>query len=262
MTIQTFTQAAEYLRNGRNPVERPLAHRTRIRWVDDETIAIRYQSTDVVTFHASGAITLSANGWYTLTTRSRIQEFSPFFLGRDSGGLWTVRYWVSDEESPREFPFADGMTLTPSGEGWTATGIPTPEELRLTHQWNATVRREVRLAVRKWTSTQGASDPSRTLEGWMSDPDDDCQECGLLAEGYVMPDNGHLWLHVMSIRRGLTNTFPRSTQRAAVFASGWVSERNGSYMARFLRGRLLTGPISTQGRTRIPSTEPITYWRN
>jgi hypothetical protein len=55
------------------------------RWPD---IAIRLHDTDVVTLHPDGSITLNTGGWYTVTTKDRLNSYLPF-------GVWDAD-WCPD----------------------------------------------------------------------------------------------------------------------------------------------------------------------
>ena len=41
--------------------------------------AVRYHSTDIVTYRKDGSIVLSSGGWRTSTTKERINEYIPFY---------------------------------------------------------------------------------------------------------------------------------------------------------------------------------------
>lgn len=41
------------------------------------SMAVRFHATDVVTFHPDGSITLATDGWFTKTTRERIEDYTP-----------------------------------------------------------------------------------------------------------------------------------------------------------------------------------------
>lgn len=76
--IKTYKQAAEFLQAGRNKNDRPLeASSTRLIRIDDDTIAVRYHYTDVVTYHRDGSYTFNRGGYHTDTTWRRIEQYSP-----------------------------------------------------------------------------------------------------------------------------------------------------------------------------------------
>ncbi len=79
---------------------------------DAASFAIRLHATDVVTMAPDGSFTLNSGGWRTVTTKERINAFSPVNVGSDRG-QWYV-YPRRGDWSYR-FPFADGMTIAADG---------------------------------------------------------------------------------------------------------------------------------------------------
>lgn len=70
----TFDQALEKLGN-RN--RRKVDHNTYLERTDNNTVGVVLHGTCVVEFHRSGSIILNAGGWRTVTTKSRINDYSP-----------------------------------------------------------------------------------------------------------------------------------------------------------------------------------------
>ena len=87
--------------------------------LDASRIAIRFHASDVVIYHASGAVEVSTggrrghdDGQGSVTTKARIQEYAPGFRQ-----LWQhkKRWLVRIEGYPTAQRFEDGMTLYPDG---------------------------------------------------------------------------------------------------------------------------------------------------
>ena len=76
----------------------------RIQYADG-TQAVRLHNTDVVTTLADGNIVLDSGGWKCVTTKDRMNCYSPFRVSQ-SKGVWAVNGQ----------DFYDGITFTPSGE--------------------------------------------------------------------------------------------------------------------------------------------------
>jgi hypothetical protein len=75
-SILNFADADRYLGS---KSDRP-AYRgksTRVRRIDADSIGILLHQTYVVTYHRDGRIILNSGGWRTVTTKARINEFSP-----------------------------------------------------------------------------------------------------------------------------------------------------------------------------------------
>lgn len=94
-----FADAAAYLAGGRNPRDRPIANNTRLRRIDDDTIAVVFHDTAVVTYHADGMMTIYGGGWDSMSTRRRIAEYSPMRLST-SGGQWIIG-WTGEHTEPK-----------------------------------------------------------------------------------------------------------------------------------------------------------------
>jgi hypothetical protein len=78
-TIRSYSEAAAYLLAGRNHQDRPAptGNATRIVRTGEDTIAVTYHRTAVVTFHADGRAFVFSGGWHTKTTAERIAEYLP-----------------------------------------------------------------------------------------------------------------------------------------------------------------------------------------
>lgn len=116
----TYEKAEEYLRSGRDPDDRPLQNNTRLQRLGSGDIAVVLHDTDVVTLHEDGSFTLDSGGWYTQTTKDRLNTYAPFGYVRQENGVW---YWEYDGDS---INFEDGMTVHPDG---TVSGARSDEEV-------------------------------------------------------------------------------------------------------------------------------------
>ena len=73
---------------GRCSQSRKVANNTYLQRRGDD-IAVRLHNTDVVTFHADGTATLSTGGWFTVTTKARINDYLPGGIALSSvRGRW------------------------------------------------------------------------------------------------------------------------------------------------------------------------------
>ena len=68
----------------------------------DGTRAIRLYQTDVVIFHTDGSVELNTDGYQTVTTKARINKFSPFTVFQEDF------QWYIDS---KDLPFTDGICL-------------------------------------------------------------------------------------------------------------------------------------------------------
>lgn len=115
--VRSYADAEKAFGAARNPdAGRPVARNTRL-YKRGEDYAIQLHETDVVTFHTDGTVTLNSGGWRTMTTKDRINSFSPARLFAENG-LW---YFGGIEDRWAKMAmFEDGMVI---GEN----GLPTGE---------------------------------------------------------------------------------------------------------------------------------------
>lgn len=112
MTIKNYAEAEAHLSKGRSKDCRPLTGRaTSLERRGPDTIAVRYQATDVVTYHRDGRIVLDSGGWRTATTKERMCAYSPAIVGQSNGVWYIGRPWA-DEHCELYF---DGATFDERG---------------------------------------------------------------------------------------------------------------------------------------------------
>lgn len=86
--IIDYATAADYL--GKK-TDRPLTGRsTRLQRMAEDTIVVRYHSTAVVSYYADRPTMLNSQGWRTVTTKARINEYSPANLCQNKGVWYLV----------------------------------------------------------------------------------------------------------------------------------------------------------------------------
>jgi hypothetical protein len=101
-TYQTFDSM------WRNSRRRKLDNNTYLEQ-SGEDYAIRLHSTNVVTHHTDGSVTLNSGGWRTVTTKDRMNKFQSLARVYSERGVWIV------SANGREANFADGVTITADG---------------------------------------------------------------------------------------------------------------------------------------------------
>lgn len=85
--MRDYQEALQKL-NGK--MKRKLKNNTWLEEKENGDIAVRLHRTDVVTFKRDGAIVLDSGGWKSLTTKSRLNEFSPFSIWQKEGD-WYIK---------------------------------------------------------------------------------------------------------------------------------------------------------------------------
>lgn len=94
-SVRSYAEAVEFL-SGKK--DRKYAHATYVEQIDEVTVGVRYHSTLIVRFYQDGATELQANGWFTPSTKERINLFLP--AGARLGqalGKWYMHFYKVDE---------------------------------------------------------------------------------------------------------------------------------------------------------------------
>lgn len=97
----TYAEAREKLGNR---TKRKLERNTYLEPLDAQTVAVRLHQTNVVLIHSNGTYTLNSGGWKTITTKARINEYSPARLYSENN-VWYVG----------ETGYTDGMKVDSTG---------------------------------------------------------------------------------------------------------------------------------------------------
>lgn len=116
--LADYESINNYLAKGKDKTNRPApkddghSNNTRIlKWTDHgvdgfpiDLVGIKLHNTIIVTYYPSGAIYLDTEGWKTVTTRDRINYFTPVWLN-----VWQERFiwYVTFKE--KTYLFEDGM---------------------------------------------------------------------------------------------------------------------------------------------------------
>lgn len=145
---------------GRCKDSRKLCNNTYLCRRDEDAVAVRLHSTDVVTFFSDGRIEISTGGWNTITTKDRINA------------CWKGRVW---SESGHMFASYNGqecafngnrVTVLPDG---TLVGDSAEEE-RKTIREEINERNRPRNRARYWTRKAREGKPYRgTVESIMQE---------------------------------------------------------------------------------------------
>jgi len=108
--MKTYADALAKL-NGRN--SRKIANNTYLRKETNGNIVVRLHSTDIITFTPDDLVTLNSGGWKTVTTKARMNEFSPFQIAQERG-IWRVANPKFEDYVAKwthSLLYADGITV-------------------------------------------------------------------------------------------------------------------------------------------------------
>jgi hypothetical protein len=205
--------------------ERPEKGRrmTRIRRVTPGSmfgpIAVRYWHTDIVVAHVDGTVTLNTDGWRTMTTKERMNDYLPGFHHDDATGevragvqlyahkgTWKLSRFVHRFGLRREWPepdddyawlredvsdFYDGITLD-------ARGMVVGEVIFHTGDPDAEVKAKIRAYVAGYTDDEITR---LVLDARENGTAGDCWFCAMRTEdgttwGDTSGDDSHLMEHL------------------------------------------------------------------
>lgn len=117
---------------------RKVANNTYLERRPSGDIAVKLHATDVVTYHDDGTFSLQTGGWYSVTTKERMNRFMPLFDVASRRGQWKIyirnreyNAWRAKEERHKiEYrPFTLPMILADlrgeTVELWTVRNLGT-----------------------------------------------------------------------------------------------------------------------------------------
>lgn len=176
---------------------------SRLEWDDTpaerRAVAVRLHQTDVVTFTGDGHLILNTGGWKTVTTKARINDYTPYDVN-----VWSVKGEWRLHYSGGSVPFTDGITLennSLAGVGWVPVEgtYPNESQERLAQEAKKALKKDVEAYLAK---------ADRSLEAWLKTLREegqlstagDCFYCqGLVTDarsGNVVDSVDHLWTHL------------------------------------------------------------------
>lgn len=105
--VKTAQEWREFIASGRGRLQRKAANNTLViaGYGDDNAVAIRLHDTNIVIVNNDGTFTLDSGGWRTVTTKERINRYTPAGISQ-RGGVW----YMADGSL-----FYDGMTIKADG---------------------------------------------------------------------------------------------------------------------------------------------------
>lgn len=232
MTVDNYAHAREILGTRDS---RKLGNNTTLESRGD-TVAVRYHATDVVTFHADDSRTLDTGGWFTSTTKERINQYLPWgwHLYADRG-TWKLR----EAGNPVPVLYADGMTVSESA-GWHYADGTNPVDAV---EADKAMKRRIRTYVAGWTEE---------VRDTCADTAGDCWACLMVTNdgrtlGDATADTAHLESHLEE--RYYMASLTLNAIREAGYGNPEVIYWHAPDLARramrrYLESRLLTGPTS------------------
>jgi len=102
-----------------------LKHNTVYIYFKNGDVAIRYHLTDVIRLKANGDTVFKNDGWFTHTTKARINQYSTDFTIMSIKGIWYIfdkidlPYWARPNPKSPNFcgiKFYDGIVIGKDGK--------------------------------------------------------------------------------------------------------------------------------------------------
>ena len=101
----THSEAVRMVRGKRNATSRKIGNNTRAFLRDDNSVDIVLHSTPVVTIREDGTYILRTGGWQTVTTKDRINQYSPVKVYQRKFSWYVTIHG-------KEYDFVNGMVVS------------------------------------------------------------------------------------------------------------------------------------------------------
>ena len=252
---------------GRCKDRRKLANNTYLERRGDN-IAVRLHNTDIVLYRPDGDVVLDTDGWLTVTTKERINRYSPVRVWSVKGRWMLIHEGMEWDDA---VPFADGITVnTFSGK---ITGAAPDADIVAQDNRNRKMRRDIKKFVDSIT-------PEQIVHAW-ENTGGDCWGCSMRAADGSRPLGASLGCLADHVEE---RYFHASLAHRAIEAQGYrdpsvimsmiyydavnrhsVSDLLTRNLTKFLRANLLEG-VATPGkkgqaaddrqRTRVTTVHP------
>lgn len=110
----THSAAAELFATAKDKAAgKPLQNNTRLEKLENGDFGVRLHATIVVTIHADGTYTLNSGGWQTVTTKERINGYSPARVYQEKR-KWYV--FTGNGKDATKTPYVDGIRVDATGK--------------------------------------------------------------------------------------------------------------------------------------------------
>lgn len=100
-----YNEAVSMVRGKRNAKRRKVGNNTYAEILHDNSVGIMLHSTYVVKIHPDNTYTLQTGGWQTVTTKDRINQYSPV-------RVYQRKYEWFVNLNGKEYPFMEGMRVS------------------------------------------------------------------------------------------------------------------------------------------------------
>lgn len=217
MSITDYNSARELAQTRK----RKLANNTYLTIRDDGSYGVKLHNTEVV-IHYPDRVVLNSGGWKTVTTKDRINTFSPYHIWQEK------RVWLVEIEA-QIYEFADGMTIYSNGE---VEGAHPVNDTKAAFKESDRLCRQVRNYTKAFIEALDAGKVPPPSAG-------DCWGCLMVADDGSSPLGGpdHMRSHleekyfVPSLVQRAIDRYPVSMAAKAYLSDKWAGTDNGAWLA-------------------------------
>jgi hypothetical protein len=221
-------QVADEKLQGRNKLSRKIGNNTyliRDLGPNEDQIHLKLHDTNVVTFFSDGRVVLNTGGWFTPTTKERINGVLSGYVIRQERGVWYLSKRTDGPEYWKDLGvFADGLTINADG---TIAGMLPLDNAKEKNK----LRRRVAMFAKHYIQAFQAGKVPAPSNG-------DCFYCAMrtVSEGKTLgeafSDKDHLISHldenyfVPSLLHRAFETMPHSIAMGWALAKHWGGQPN------------------------------------
>jgi hypothetical protein len=216
-----------------------------------DSIAVLYHATDVVIYHPDDTIELNSGGWYTVSTKARMNDFTPRSIQISSQrGRWIVFSYINHIHTELG-PYADHMRLVRVDDEWQIQDETDRAKIAKEDAHNARIDKMIKV----YTDPKNFDAGHKSAYSWTQERS--CRMCDRICVGQIrgdsFEDTQHLVDHMLDgvyplgllivasdVARGGTN----GEFRASMVDLSRRDVRN------YLRQVLYTGPVATNSGRR------------
>lgn len=211
---------------GRNMLSRKVGNNTylvRNSGVPGDSIHLKLHDTYIITWYADGRIVLNTGGWFTVTTKARINQFVSGYRITQDRGVWYITHTATWQSIG---VFADGLTILSDG---TISGMLPLADAKQKNK----LRRRVSLFAKNYIlAFKNGNVPAPS--------DGDCFYCAMrtVSEGKTLgetvSDKDHIMSHldenyfVPALLHRAYEVLPRSQVMGWTLAKHWGTQDQNS----------------------------------
>ena len=212
-----------------NTRKRKLANNTYlVKSQADDSFGIKLHNTIIIELYPNKTV-FNTNGWRTVTTKARINEFTEFNCYQDRG-IWYIGKGISWNKNFNSFVvFADNITYNHKASKWSKIG-ESPQKTQ-------TLRRQIKKYAKDFTKALFAGEVSKPSNG-------DCWYCSLYTQdkkplGEAANNQTHIKEHIKesyfvpSLCLNACKTFGVSQVAYSVLGDLWENIDDGKLVKAF-----------------------------